>query len=495
MKRRLPNSIYNPITLYGLGISLGTFGIIVVFFLMDSLGYTSSPYLGLFTYMILPGLMMVGIFMVPVGIILERRRKRHGKERRYFTLDLNHPRYRLAVMVFILGTLFFVVIAATGTYQAYHYTESVEFCGEVCHTVMKPEFVAYQHSPHARVKCAECHIGTGAGWFAKAKVSGMYQVYSVIFDKYPRPIETPIKNLRPARETCEECHWPDKFDGQKKMTKIYYPRDTTLLEPWMIEMDLKIGGGHSELGPTEGIHWHMNTAQDVVYVALDEKRLSIPWIKSTDMNGDTRIFRSLDHDISDSELSKLERRNMDCIDCHNRPSHIYYPPFRTINDAMAVGHIDPSIPGFRQISAYAMTREHVSTPQALKDIPRLIRAEYKQRAPEVLSTQSVKLERNIKAILEIYKRNFFPEMKVDWREYPSHIGHMYNIGCFRCHDNRHVADDGTVLTTECSQCHDIIRQGPISNPSSDIDGMEFQHPTNIEGAWKVVSCSDCHLGN
>jgi len=391
--------------------------------------------------------------------------------------------------------MFLIDISAAGMYQTYTYSESVEFCGEVCHEVMNPEYTAYQHSPHARVACAECHIGTGADWFVKAKISGMYQVYSVIFDKYHRPIETPVHNLRPARETCEECHWPSKFTAEKKLKKVYFPIDTTGTVPWIIEMDLKIGGGQSELGPTEGIHWHMNTEQEITYIASDDKRQVIPWVMSKNLKGEVRIFRSKDHEISGKEIGKYEKRKMDCIDCHNRPSHIYYPPFRTINDAMANGKIDPTLPGIRGIASYAMTREFATSTQARLEIPDIIRGEYRERAPEILKTRSQDVERAITEIMRIYSRNFFAEMKVNWKAYPNNIGHMYNIGCFRCHDNKHVSEDGKVISNDCSVCHAIIRQGPATSPVSSLDGMEFNHPSDIDDAWKTANCSDCHLGN
>jgi hypothetical protein len=495
--RKLPDSVYNPISLIGAAIALVMLGSIVVFFLMDVMGYTQSPYLGIFTYMLLPGVMVMGLLLIPVGIWLEKRRQRKhkGEARRYMVLDLNQTRHRTAVMVFTVGTMLLVVISAAGTYQAYTYSESVEFCGEICHVVMAPEYIAYQHSPHARVPCSSCHIGEGADWFVKAKISGAYQVYSVLFDKYHRPIATPLENLRPARETCEKCHWPSKFSSDKVLEKVYYPIDTTDAEPWMIQMDLKIGGGQSELGPTEGIHWHMNTANKVSYITTDKKRETIPWIKSTDLNGVTRIFRAVGFDMPDEELRKFEERHMDCIDCHNRPSHIYYPPFRTINDAMHAGTIDASLPGIRGIASYAMTREYASTEEAKRRIPELVRAEYRASNPDILRERKSDIDKSIRQIVSIYSRNFFPEMKVNWKVYPNHIGHMYDLGCFRCHDNKHVSDDGKVLTNDCSLCHTIVKQGPISNPESNLAGMEFRHPTDIEGAWKDVNCSDCHLGN
>ena len=493
---RLPKNFYNPVSLVGAGIALVSFGTVIIFFLMDVLGYTQSPYLGIFTYMIIPGIMVLGLLLIPVGALLERRRlRKHGDvPRRYMVLDLNEPTHRTAVMIFTVVTMLLVVVSAAGTYQAYNYSESVEFCGEVCHVVMEPEYAAYQHSPHARVLCAECHIGAGADWFVKAKISGAYQVYSVIFDKYSRPIETPIANLRPARETCEECHWPNVFTGVKELSKTYFPIDQTESKPWTIVMNLKIGGGQSELGPTAGIHWHMNTANVVRYVATDAKRQEIPWIEATDLTGKTKIFRSVESPITDERLGQSEKRTMDCIDCHNRPSHIYYPPFRTINDAMALNRIDTTLPNIRAIASAALTGEYRNKEQALTRIPRFIRRELQTHAPDVLQQRTRDVDRSIKEIQAIYSRNFFPEMKVSWQHYPNNIGHTYDMGCFRCHDNKHVTDDGEVLTNDCNVCHTIVVQGPTDDPQQDIRGMEFVHPADIDEAWRDVPCASCHLG-
>ncbi len=493
---RLPKNLYNPVSLVGAGVALVAFGTVIIFFLMDVLGYTQSPYLGIFTYMLIPAIMILGLLLIPIGVLLERRRlrKHENAPRRYMVLDLNDAGHRTAIMIFTVVTMLLIVVSAAGTYQAYNYSESVEFCGEICHVVMEPEYVAYQHSPHARVPCAECHIGEGADWFVKAKISGSYQVYSVLFEKFSRPIETPIANLRPARETCEECHWPNVFTGVKELAKTYYPLDTAEAEPWTIVMNLKIGGGQSELGPTEGIHGHMNTANTVRYIATDKKRQEIPWVEATDLAGKTRIYRTTETEYDDAALRRFERRTMDCIDCHNRPSHIYYPPFRTINDAMALNRIDSTLPNIRALASAALTQTYADKQEALRQIPGFIRRELRTHAPQVLAARKNDVDRSIKELQAIYTRNFFPEMKVSWKHYPNNIGHTYDMGCFRCHDNKHVADDGTVLTNDCNVCHTIVVQGPTRNPQQNIRGMEFIHPADIDEAWREVPCATCHLG-
>jgi len=223
-----------------------------------------------------------------------------------------------------------MLVSAIGSYQSYHYTESVQFCGQACHGVMKPEFVTYSHSPHARVACAECHIGKGATWYVRSKLSGSYQVYATAAKKDPKQIPTPVKNLRPAQETCEECHWPQKFVGNVEHTYNYFLGDETNT-PFTVRLLMKVGGADSSHGPVGGIHWHMNVANKIEYVASDETRQKIPWVRMTDSQGVVTEFRLPRFTNSVDEASI---RSMDCMDCHNRPAHRYETPNSAVNLAI-----------------------------------------------------------------------------------------------------------------------------------------------------------------
>ncbi len=135
---------------------------------------------------------------------------------------------RTAVLLFAL-TMANIVIVSLAAYRGVEYMDSVAFCGQVCHSVMKPEFVAYQDGPHSRVTCVQCHIGSGASWFARSKLSGTRQVFAVALNTYSRPIPSPVENLRPARDTCEQCHWPEKFHGDKVAQKSSTPTTSRTL--------------------------------------------------------------------------------------------------------------------------------------------------------------------------------------------------------------------------------------------------------------------------
>ncbi|MCW5941238.1 MAG: NapC/NirT family cytochrome c [Fimbriimonadaceae bacterium] len=491
MKRRLPDVFYNTTSLIGMTIFGISFCMIVFLFILDSFSRTGSPYLGLITFIALPGVMLFGLFVALVGLYRAVRRKRRGEEaKRLPTIDFNESKQRFAFLMFLFGGLGLMLVSGFGSYQAYEYTESVKFCGETCHNVMKPEYVAYQHSPHAKVKCAECHIGAGTDWYVRSKISGSYQVYSTLFNKYSRPIETPVANLRPARETCEHCHWPDHFYSQKLKDRKYFLSDPENTEA-QISMLMKIGG--VQQGASEGIHAHMYIENEISYVSTDRQRQIIPYVESKDKNGKVTVYRSTELKATDEDLKKGERRIVDCIDCHNRPSHQYRPPEVTLNQALARNLIDRSIPEIKMTAKDALEKPYKTEAEAIATIRADILKYYQDNYKDQFATLQPKLVTAIAQVQEIYRTNYFPEMKVSWKGYPSNLDHVHSLGCFRCHDDKHVSPEGKVLTKNCQTCHTILSQVPPGGKrETNVEGLAFKHPVDIGDAWQTGLCMDCH---
>ena len=273
--------------------------------------------------------MIFGLIMIPVGMFLKRKRIIRGIVHKGGSLpkiDLNDPRHMNAFVIFTVSTIIILFLSTLGSFRAFHITESVEFCGTLCHQVMEPEHTAYQNSPHANVSCVECHVGSGASWYVKSKISGLRQVFAVLTNSYPRPIPTPLHDLRPARETCEKCHWPQKFYARTLWTKKYFLADSLNTE-WDVMLQMKTGPEYSGLGLREGIHWHINPAVNIEYISENDKRENISYVKYTNKStGKVTIYRNAESPVSDSLISASETRTMDCIDCHNRPSHNYSSP-------------------------------------------------------------------------------------------------------------------------------------------------------------------------
>ena len=487
---RAPSLLNNWVSIFGIIISVCSLFAVLSLIAYDFFRGFTHPYLGILTYIVAPAFLCTGIAITLFGVWRERKTRRKlapGEVPRHLKIDFNDSRQRNAFIATVVIAFIFLVLTSFGTYQTYHFTESVQFCGQTCHTVMKPEFTAYQNSPHARVTCTQCHIGPGAGWFVRSKLSGSYQVYATLTSKYPRPIPTPVKNLRPAQETCEQCHWPKKFFGAVERVNRHYLGDEQN-SPWTIRLLMKIGGGDPSQGPTGGIHWHMNIANKIEYIAADEQRQIIPWVRLTAPNGKVTVFQSNDAPLSAEQL-KLQPRVMDCIDCHNRPSHIYNPPARSVNVAMGTGHLDTSIPFIKMNAVEVLTVEYKSSSEALKKIEASMLEKYKD------FPDKTKVQKAVKEVQRIYSQNFFPEMKVDWRSYPNNVGHTIYPGCYRCHDGKHASSEGKIISHNCTSCHTIIAQGNEEPPKTiSPEGLEFEHPVDIGDVWKEMNCSECHTG-
>ena len=497
MKQKFPSSFYNSVTLTGAAISAISFGLILFLIVLEAFSREQKPYMGIIAFVILPTFLLLGIALIVIGIIREHKKRKSGHPAisKLPVIDLNEHKNRTAFTMFSIGTILLLLFSAFGSYKAYEYTDSDQFCGTVCHKVMNPEYTAYQHSPHARVGCVKCHIGPGADWFVRSKLSGTYQVYSVLFNKYPKPIPTPIENLRPARETCEQCHWPKVFYGEKELANTYYLSDSSNTR-MKLTMLIKIGGGNEETGVTSGIHWHMNIANEITYLPADSTRQVIPWVKAKSKDGKVTIYKDTDFDFTKELLKKGPYRKMDCIDCHNRPAHVFHPPATSVNHVMATDWIDPTLPFIKKLSVEALEKHYTTKEIALDSIKTVIDEFYQNNYPDVASKKKTEIKAAVEQVQKIYARNYFPSMNVSWKKFPVNIGHLYSPGCFRCHDGKHVSADGKVITKDCNACHVIISEQLQNNPPKvNLAGVSYKHPVDIDGAWKDMLCSDCHSGN
>lgn len=494
MKKRFPHYVYNPITITGAAIAVICSGLIFFLFILDLTSSTENTYLGILTYIIIPSLLIMGLLLIAFGIIRERKREHQGKFRDSGlpVIDLNDPKKRAMFVTFSVGTILLLVFSAFGSFKAYEYTETDAFCGTICHKVMEPEYTAYLDSPHSRVGCVGCHIGSGTSWYVKSKFSGAYQVYSVIFNKYSRPIPTPVHALRPAEGTCEQCHTPSLFYNQKRVDHTYYLSDEQNTKSNM-SMMIKIGGGKSELGSIEGVHWHTNKDNKISYIYTDERRLVIPWVKVTSKDGKETIFKSKNAKFDEKNFSPDNLRTMDCIDCHNRPSHIYHQPDKMMNDNLASKRADASLPYIKSISVEVLEDTYVTKQQALENIQQRINDFYMSNYPDIYKTKKESIQKSIEEVKKIYSRNYFPYMNANWKHFPDNISHIYTPGCFRCHDGNHVSDDGKVISNDCNSCHIIISQTDNSgNTSVDLNGLKFKHPVDLGESLKNRLCTDCH---
>ena len=413
------------------------------------------PYLGILLFLVLPGIFVGGLLLIPFGVWVRRRGlKKRGEELQPLApLDLSSKTFRRAAIVVGGLTFLNVLIVGVAAYRGIEYMDSTQFCGKTCHSVMAPEYTAYLDSPHVRVGCVGCHIGPGAGWFVKSKLSGTHQLIAVNLKTYARPIPSPVQNLRPARETCEQCHWPEKFHGDKLIVRTHFADDEANTMKRTVLM-LRIGGNAN--GQYEGIHGrHLDADAPISYITTDVKRQVIPQVILGSKSGAPTEF------VVDESPVQGERRVMDCVDCHNRPSHKMYSPEKAMDMALSQGRVSPRIPYIRKQAVEVLKAAKGDSPQALAEIASTLDAFYKSQYPDFYRSEKTLLDASIKGVQAVWSRNVFPQMNITWGTYTENIGHDDAPGCFRCHDGNHKSKTGKVIASECDTCHSILAQDEV----------------------------------
>jgi NapC/NirT cytochrome c family, N-terminal region len=463
----------NPITLTGAVITTSTAFTVIAFWFYDFfLPGPPHPYIGLLIYLILPGMFFLGLMLIPLGIGLRRRSlRKSGTLPAFFpAIDLRLPVARRTLEYVAVATVLNLLIVGTASYRGVEYMDSASFCGKTCHTVMDPEYTAYQNSPHSHVACVECHIGPGAGWFVRSKVSGLRQVVELALHTYSRPIPSPVKYLRPARDTCEHCHWPQRLTGDKFLVNTSY-KDDEKNTPQTDVVLLKVGG--QDWNGSVGIHGHhLATNTRIRYISTDAARETIPAVFYTDENGKETAFISTDTKPTKEQLDKGEHRVMDCIDCHNRPTHAFDLPENAVDKQMSNGRISPELPYIRKKAVEVLKVNYPARDLAQQSIKEELNKFYRTNYPQIYQTRRALVEQAGQEVANIYLRNIFPDMRLTWGAHPNNLGHNDSPGCFRCHDGSHTSADGQTITNDCSACHNLLAVGE-TNPKVLADlGMK-----------------------
>jgi hypothetical protein len=497
MEKRIPwRGLYRNVVSY-FGAVLIALSVLLILSLM-LISFTQarpSPYVGILTYMIFPGLLVLGILIFIYGMWRESRRRRQLGIEQALPLpifDLNDAQHRKKLAIALVGGGLLAVLLSLSAYNAYLFTDSVTFCGGICHRVMKPEYTAYLNGPHARVPCVDCHVGPGVAWYLRSKVAGVPQVFGTLLRTYPTPLPTPIKSLRPARETCERCHWPEKFFGAQ-LVQIPYFHHSEKNTPEQISFLVKTGGGTARLGESAGIHWHMIINNRVYFRALDPQQQRIPWVKMVLPNGSETVYRDRKSQISEKELNKLPVYLMDCMNCHNRPAHMFPAPDALVDRNLSNGNISARLPWIKKLATLAIIKSYRDPKTAAEEIRKGIETFYSEKYPDVVKDQKPLVNQAIETVTAIYERSVFPDMKVNWLTYPNNIGHRNWPGCFVCHDGQHVNEGGKVIDNSCTACHTTAQRGPLrplgaTTPAS----KEPWHPMPLQGKHADLLCHHCH---
>jgi len=425
-------------------------------------GHVDNPYIGIVFFLILPIVFFAGLALIPIGVYLSRRQIQQGLTGT--TFDRKAALERLA-WFFGATTLANVLIGTQVTYRAVEHMETPQFCGGTCHT-MHPEFASYQNSPHSRVECVECHVAPGAGGWISSKAAGMRQLFETVLNTTPKPIHSAIESGRlvPARETCENCHWPQKFAGVTLRVINKYAEDEANTRTQTVLL-MMVGGSR-----TAGIHGaHFGPGVHIRFAPSDAARQTIPWVEYRNtVTGTTETFVS-SGSPPDSSTPKYD---MQCVDCHNRPTHTFDLPDRALDKALALGDLPVTLPYLKKNGLELLKAEYRTSQEASEKLPVSFVSFYQQNYPDLYAKRSQDIQQASQAVLAIYNRNVFPDLKVSWGTYPNNLGHTDFPGCFRCHDGSHATADGKAIKQDCDVCHQPLAMDEASPEILKTLGLE-----------------------
>ena len=458
------------VSVVGTVMALVILPVLVLFTLLDMQGIVRNPYFSFINYVVLGPLFVFGLVLMVVGLLLRKGDEDLGiftyeylKEQ--FSMPGRFTRVRnvlMLIIAFAFGTMVVVVLVS---YTGLRYTDSTSFCGQFCHQVMDPEYVSYRNSPHSQVACVSCHFGEGS-WSPGTKLSGMRQIVAVAFNTYSRPIEAPATHLRPSRESCEQCHLPEKFHGDKLYVKDRYLEDEHNTHVQTVLL-MKVGSGGGYRGnQAHGIHWHVARENKVFYRAVDRQREVISEVRLKKSDGSEVVYGAGNGKL----IGVGEMREMDCVDCHNRPTHVFLNPSDALDRKLFRGDIPLSLPFIKKVGIEAVEKKYASQEEAKIEINRFIRAWYEEHYPELLARQGNLVDQAAEGVFAAYSENVFPDMKIGWSTYKNFLGHSDGGGCFRCHDGKHQTAEGVTITDDCNACHIVLAE---NEPSPDV--MKLLH--------------------
>lgn len=412
--------------------------------------------------------------------------------KRFFFPPAGSPRWVRALPFIFLGLL--TASAIYGAIQGWTYTNSSVFCGTTCHT-MPPEYSAYQRSPHARVQCVECHIGRDVVTTQFTRKAGdLRHVVLTLTQDFEFPIFS--RAMRPARDSCEKCHFPEKFSDDSLREIRHYGNDpaNTSESTYLV---LKTGGGSRREGLGRGIHWHIES--EVWYLPTDSLEQNIPYVRVIEDDGTVTEYYDVASGLTPDDVAGTRLQRMDCITCHNRITHSIPTPEEAVDLALSKGLIEPALPDVRA-QAVSLLQTPYDSLAAAADSFNGLETFYARTYPNVYATQQPDIVNTIDVLRQMYSTMAFPEQKMDWTTHPDNLGHLNSPGCFRCHDGKHLTGTGEAVRLECNLCHSVP---VVPNPNELVADIEIargpEPPSHTHTAWITLhgraldrSCAACH---
>ena len=396
---------------------------------------------------------------------------------------------------FILVAFLMVVLFVFSTY-AWEVTNQVKFCGLTCHT-MPPQYATHQNSSHANVTCDDCHLGRDSmAVMIPRKILNSWQTgTAMLTGKFTYPIIA--KNMRPARDVCENCHMPEKFSADKMVELKHFADDqaNTLTTTYLL---LKTGGGMQRQGLGFGIHWHIENP--VYFYATDPERQNIPYVVVTKPDGSSTEYVDTEAKIDPKAIKKEQLQVMDCITCHNRVSHAIPTPEKMMDDLIGRDQVSQTIPNIHQKGIEVLSVHYTSEQEAFDGIKKLYDY-YLQNYADFYSKNTNLVKAAVDSVTKAYADSVFPDQKMDWATHPDNLQHTDSPGCFRCHDGKHVSINGKdTIRLECNLCHSIPAISTSYQLITNIPVEKgFEPDTHTNPNWINLhrsvfdkTCQTCH---
>lgn len=450
--KRFEALVRHPVAIAGAVITTVSAAVFIALVIAELTGLFDNPYAGLVVFITVPAIFVVGLLLIPFGMWLEQRRlQRHPEATSGWPVfDFNQPLLRRRALLLVALTTVNVIVILLAGYGSLHWMDSPQFCGQVCHTAMQPQFTAWRDGPHSRTACAKCHIGSGAQGFVQAKLAGTRQLVHVVTGRVPTPVPPGAHMASGAQaQTCLGCHQAKRVLGDPVRAIHEYADDEGNTET-VTMLKMHMGGPSSE---GRSIHWHADPANRIEYVTAGEDRQTIIYVKATDAKGQVKEYRA--ENATDQAIGSGARRTMDCVDCHNTVGHPISPTAeRMVDRAIASGEVSSKLPFARREGVRLITASYASQDDAVNAIDRGVRDFYAKQP----GADAQAVARAATALQDVYRRNVFPSMKVTWSSYPENKGHITSPGCTRCHDDAHKAKDGSAINGDCEYCHKEIQR-------------------------------------
>jgi len=465
----LPRLWSNWITLLGTVVVSMSAVTVLAALAIDFTSAGLNSYASVILFLVMPGVMGLGLLLIPVGLLFERRRARTAHAPAdpesplpVLTRLMQNPTVRARVGFVALMTVLNVLIFSTVTYRAVEFMETPSFCGNVCHRVMQPEHDAHATSPHSQVACVQCHIGSGASSAVKAKMNGLHQVWGALTGNFNRPIKTPVHNLRPATETCGNCHSASRQSGTRVGFRVHFKPDEANT-PQVTAMTFNVGGEDPRTGQASGIHWHASPSHQVRFEVLDDKRQIIGKIQTVENGKVVKEWLP----PKGQQGTVHATRTMDCTDCHNRAAHIYDgTPEQAVTRALVDGRLDRKVPWLYQEAVGVLGQSPPPREQAETALRQALDAAFARDHASQMP-EAAQLDAAARTLAELYRRNVYPEMHLAWNSYPSEVGHggpdpgPTKAQCFRCHNSDHQTAAGEELSSKCELCHEVVAKDEL----------------------------------